>query len=262
MSLQVHYKDDAIPPVNLTAPCLLSNSNAKASEIRVLSDRYYPVAMSVQDQSRGQIFFVKRRSAHLSYQQDPESKRSLLVQTGGLHGRSQMDLVASFTDDKSILAFAKHFCGIGEAASSSSATSDPFTVEGFCRRVLFESLMVDTQEALPLYLVLRNAIDCLGSGSGFGVFISWDFRLIRSYYSFRHLLVGENSPGILNRELVAYLNELLERSFHRKQIKIEQFGPGAQDIDGPMSIFFDYPPAFETGGMGLQSVASDSMDLS
>jgi hypothetical protein len=248
--------------VNLTAPCLLSNSNAKGSEIRVLSDRYYPVVLSVHDQSGGQIFFVKRRSAHLTYQQDPESKRSLLIQTGGLHGGSEMDLVASFTDDKSILAFAKHFCGIGEAGSSSSAPSDPFTVEGFCRRVLFETLTVDTQEALPLYLVLRNAIDCIGSGSRFGVFISWDFRLIRSYYTFRPLLVGESSPGILNRELVAYLNELLERSFHVNQIKLKQSYPEAQDLDGPMSILFDHPPVVEAQ-MGLQSVgSSDTMDLS
>lgn len=232
-----------VPPLNLTAPCLLSNSNGKASEIRVLSDRYYPVVLSVQDHSGGQIFFVKRRSAHLSYKQDPESKRSLVVQTAGLHSGSQMDLVASFTDDKSILAFAKHFCRIDEAGSSSSASSDPFTVEGFCRRVLFETLMGDTQEALPLYLVLRNATDSVGSGSRLGVFISWDFRLIRSYYTFRPLLVEESSPGILNRELVAYLNELLELAFHVKPR-------------------YNYPPIAEATQPGLQSVDSDTMDLS
>lgn len=180
------------------------------------------------------MFFVKRRSAHLSYKQDPESKRSLLVQTGSLQRGCPLDLVVSFTDDKAILAFAKHFCGIGESGSSSSATEDPFSIEGFCQRVLFESLMHDTQEALPLYLVLRNAVDCVDHRSRSMTFVAWDFRLIRSYYTYRHLIVDESKPALLNSEIVTYLYELVERRFNAKR--------GRQSaLLGPMTILYDHP---------------------
>lgn len=200
------------------------------------------------------MFFVKRRSAHLSYKQDPESKRSLLVQTGSLQGGSPMDLVASFTDDKTILAFAKHFCGIRETEPVNGVADDPFTIEGFCRRVLFEALMHDTQEALPIYLLLRNAVDSINSESRYSTFVAWDFRLIRSYYSFRSFLVDESEPGMLNVEIVSYLNELVERTFHSKTIK----NPGSSN--GPMAILYDHPITF---GVSTRSPLcdSDSMDL-
>ncbi len=237
----------------MTAPCLLSNADARASSIRVVSERYYPVVLSLKERCGGQIFFVKRRSAYLSYKQDPESKRSLLVQTGSLQGSNSIDLVASFTDDKTVLAFAKHFCGIGEIEPLCRTSEDPFTVEGFCRRVLFESLMYDTQQVLPLYLVLRDAVDCIDSGARSSAFVVWDFRLIRTYYTCRPLLVDESKPGILNVEVITYLNEMVERTLHTKTIK----NPALSD--GLMSILYDHPITVPVLSLSCEC---DLMDLS
>lgn len=253
---QVRYENDRVPPANLTAPCLLSNANAKATEIRVVSERYYPVVLNLRDRTGGQIFFVKRRSAHLSYKQDPDSKRSLLVQTGTLHGENHLDLVSSFTNDKAILAFAKHFCGIGLSGSGANS-GDPFTVEGFCRRVLFESLMLDTQEALPLYLFLRNAINVADPKARTSIFAAWDFRLIKSYYVFRRLLVSEATPRILNVELVVYLNELLERTMNSKA----SGGAPLSILDGPRAILYGFP-LHEGAEIETEGELSDAMDLS
>ena len=246
----------------MNAPCLLSNANAKASEIRVVSERYYPVVLSLRDRAGGQLFFVKRRSAHLSYKQDPESKRSLLVQTGRLYSEIQLDLVSSFTDDKKILAFAKHFCGIGMAGSG-LATEDPFLIEGFCRRVLFESLMLDTQEALPMYLFLRNASNCADPMARSSVFAAWDFRLIKSYYANRNVLVEESTPRILNVELVVYLNELLESALKTKMKKqgTSKSGSPPRVRHGPMAILYDYPIQTAVAN-AKQTDVNDSMDLS
>lgn len=145
-----------------------------------------------------------------------------------------MDLVVSFTDDKAILAFAKHFCGIREGESTSPATENPFSLEGFCQRVLFESLMHDTQEALPLYLELRNAVDCVDHRSRSMTFIAWDFRLIRSYYTCRSLIVDESKSALLNSEIVTYLYEMVERTFNAK-------GREQPALLGPMTVLYDHP---------------------
>jgi hypothetical protein len=177
----------------------------------VVSERYYPVTLDISGPPGQKAFFVKRRSAHLSYRQDPDSQRSLLVQTGSFRGGSSLDLIASFTDDQKVLAFAQHICEVGESSSNRDPLG-PFSVPGFCRRVLHECLMLDTQEALPLYLALRSAITSVQAGRRSAVPFVWDFRLIRSYYEQRRRLVPDSSPRLLNTEIVAYLNELLENA--------------------------------------------------
>jgi Anaphase-promoting complex sub unit 1 C-terminal domain len=233
----------------------LSNSSVDAVEILVSSDRYYPVASKLRRDAEGHIFYVKRRSGHLNYKQDPDSKRSLLVQTGSFQGRDPLNLVMSFTDDQRILAFAKHFCGIAASGvSPSSAASYPFAEEGFRRRLLFESLMRDTQEALPLYLALCNAIEWIACVGRTEAFVSWDFRLIKSYYANRQLLTDDSTPRIINTEIMAHLFEMLESRFQgMSSLNFEQH-PLVDN--GPLSVLYEYPlypPVMATG---------DTMDLS
>jgi len=213
--------------------------------------------MTLRQDSHGQVLYVKRRSGHLNYKQDPDSKRSLLVQTGGFQGRDPLNLVMSFTDDRKILAFAKHFCGIGRSldATNSSAASSPFTDEGFRRRLLFEALMRDTQEALPLYLALCNAIECsTWGGSQTDAFVSWDFRLIKSYYANRHLLTDDSTPKIINTEIMAHLFEILEGTLQRLSSVRAERDDHLLD-NGPLSVLYEYPQWQPV------TAADDSMDL-
>jgi hypothetical protein len=223
--------------------------NQKPSELRVVSERYYPLTLSIGDPLLGRTFYVKKRSAHLSYRQDPEAQRSLLVQTGSFRGGAFLDLVASFTEDPKVLAFAQYFCDASNFATSQGAYG-PFSVAGFCTRVLHECLTLDTEEALPLYLALRSAIGAIKADSASSIRHIWDFRLILSYYDERRNIVTDSSPSLLNNELVTYLNELVE------EIILAEGGLPKQ---------FNHRARSTLYGMDLMPDASsnvDSMDIS
>ena len=156
--------------------------------------------------------------------------------------------MSSFTEDKNVLGFAEHICGLGGYFGPEAA--DPFSLTGFCRRALHESLVLDTQDTLPLYLYLRGAIDSIASSRSPVPFV-WDFRLIRAYYQHRHRIVGNGNPRLINPELLAYLCEMLEQALlgrHRKSsIKSER-----------LSTYYAAPLISRIEN----EAASDNMDLS
>lgn len=238
----------------MTAPCLFFNQDSKPKELRVTSERYYPLTLSMKDGIPRSTIFVKRRSAHLSYLQDPHSQRSLLVQTGTFKGGKALDLIASFTDDQKVLAFAKHLCDLGQPVGSGA--TGPFSVAGFCSRVLHESLLLDTQEVLPLYLELRTTIASLQIDSFSVATQMWDFRIIKSYYEQRRKLqISDSSPRLLNSEIFAYLLELLEKLLVENRDKHRPVSASkASSRDGSIPIFFESevnPSAFSTTRMDL-----------
>lgn len=165
-----------------------------------------------------------------------------------------MDLIASFTDDQKVLAFAQHLCDVGGSFSSAKPPG-PFSVAGFCSRVLHECLMLDTEEALPLYLAIRSAVVSVQAGVRSAVPFIWDFRLIRSYYEERRRLVPDGSPRLLNSELVTYLNELMENAI------AQEASTGEKAKDGPLSIYYDVPIDSDLKSLSI-SKDSDIMDLS
>ena len=225
----MRFKQDTVSPLNMTAPCLLSNTDAAPHELHVVSERYFPVTLPLSSSPERKTIYVKRRSAHLSYRQDPKSQRTLLAQTGSFQGPGSLDLIASFTDDKKVLAFAKHLCDLTESQNNNAALG-PFSVSGFCSRVLHECLVLDTQEGLPLYLAIRSAVSSVQAGISSAVPFVWDFRLIRSYYQQRRRLVPDESPRLLNSELVAYLTELVEHALDSQRTS-----------EAPCSVFYDLP---------------------
>jgi hypothetical protein len=102
------------------APFLLpgqSPNTPKWSVASVASRRYYPVSLTLDASAGGggsnqmMVMFVKKRSGHLTYVQDPHEFKSLLVQVGTVGSAvSVADLVKSFTDDPTLLAFAEFYC--------------------------------------------------------------------------------------------------------------------------------------------------------
>lgn len=224
--------------MDLTSPCLLVNTKSRPSRIHVDSERYYPVVVNLDGIVGGKIIYVKRRSAYLSYKQDPDSKRSLLVQTGSLGGGVTMNLISSFTNNPSLLAFAKHFCGLMGEPSKTSHT-EPFSLQGFCRTILYECLVLDSQEAIPLYLSLRTDATCCHQSPVARTAAAWTFRLIQSYYMWRSRVVGDDVPCLLNSELLMYLTNMLEQGVQGKPAAVQNSGGGVDTgFDGAASLLY------------------------
>eukprot|EP00957_Ditylum_brightwellii_P001487 116001-Ditylum_brightwellii.AAC.1 len=153
----------------LTAPCLLLNRD-DMTQMRIVSERYYQVNLDMAQQSTpgSQLrLFVKKKSGHLTYLQDPHALRSLLVQTGGSGGGSTLDLIKSFTEDNVVLAYAKYLCDSDNEILKKNARSFipkqntggiGFTIEEFCTDILHECLTQEKPDAIPMYLSLRNSL--------------------------------------------------------------------------------------------------------
>jgi anaphase-promoting complex subunit 1 len=242
--IEVHFSKDSISPMHLTAPCLLVNTDEKPCELRVVSKQHYPVTIAFDKHVGSKVFFVKRRNASLNDGDRPHSHRSFLMQADKLQGIDSLELIAPFTDDQRVLAFAKHFCDFCEPETRKHFSRP--SIAQFCSQVLHECFLHDTQRAIPLYLALRSTIDMINAESGSRVASAWDFRLIRTYYQEKSLGVGaKGSNGLLNCELVAYLIELFENALSHGNLN-----------DGLLSVFYDSPCRIRT----LKKDADD-MDL-
>jgi len=219
--IEVHFSKDSLGPIHLTAPCLLVNTDEKPCELRVVSKQHYPVTIAFDKHVGSKIFFVKRRNACLYDGEHPHSHRSFLMQADKLQGRDPLELIAPFTDDRRVLAFAKHFCDFCEPETRKHFSRP--SIAQFCSQVLHECFLRDTQQALPLYLALRSTIDMINGGYRSRVASAWDFRLIRTFYQ-----KTKSSHGLLNCELVAYLIELLENALSKGNVN-----------DGLLTVSYD-----------------------
>ena len=205
--IELHFTDESVDPLHLTAPCLLVNTDETPRELRVVSKQHYPLTITLDDNCGNKIFYVKRRSAHM-YGDRPHFHTSL-SQTDPYQGRESLESIASFTDDQRVLAFAKHFCDFCHPQARKDNPGQ--SMAQFCTRILHECFLRDSQQAIPLYLALRSSINMVNAGCSARVSFAWDFRLIRSYYHEGGLgAAGRSSHGLLNCELITYLIELLD----------------------------------------------------
>jgi anaphase-promoting complex subunit 1 len=246
---EVYFSDRTVAPLKLTAPCLLCNSDNDPAEIKINCERYYPLSFKLDKVASGRIFYVKKRSAHLTYGQDPNSQRSLLLQTGSYMGKDFLDLVGSFTEDAQILSFAKYFCSLDMIPSNKkSSGSDLFSLAAFSARILHQCMAHDSEEAIFLYLAIRSAINSVienSDGSGRSV---WDYRLIRTYFQRRPSIAVGSSSKLVNEELAVYLCDMFESNLSQ---------------DAHLSTYYALPLDQEglTGSLA-QGKAIDDMDTS
>jgi len=219
-------------PLRLTTPCLLLNKG-NYSQVRVVSDRYYPASfdLHLSNSSDSHLaLFVKKKSGHLSFLQDPQSQRSLLVQTGGSGGGSAIELIRAFTEDQKLLAYAKYLCdesrkGVRNHGTmmSSKNKGKPTggglgsSTEEFCTEILHECLTKEKTEAIRMYLGLRHAIISTENGA-FSVDSMWDVRIVRSYYEGIEHICASPAPRslLLSFDFVASVCENLDAYFERK----------------------------------------------
>jgi anaphase-promoting complex subunit 1 len=157
---------------SLIAPTLIPNID-NVQWVKVESPRYWPILVHVAGETRhrqalirSQTLFVKRRSAFLSYMEDPKGSRSLLVRSGGstadaatldnphladLETQQTGDLakfITSFSNETLFLGAADHLCR-GEGA-----TPDERTFAAYCHAALLDSLLQDKPRTLQTHLTL------------------------------------------------------------------------------------------------------------
>jgi anaphase-promoting complex subunit 1 len=162
----------AIGTTQLISPTLIPDLD-KLMSIRVDTPRYWPFYLDTENLPRhkegllrSQTLYVKRRTAFLSYTEDPRGSRSLFVRSGSSAGDAATldfpqltdakihpagdlsEFITSFSNDVLFLAFADHFSrGDGE-------TNEERLFHTYCHASLLDSILQDKPQTLQSHLTL------------------------------------------------------------------------------------------------------------
>ncbi|GLB44114.1 putative anaphase promoting complex subunit 1 [Lyophyllum shimeji] len=160
-----------IGTTQLISPTLIPDLD-KLLSIRVDTPRYWPFYLDTENlprhrQSllRSQTLFVKRRTAFLSYTEDPRGSRSLFVRSGSSAGDAATldfpqstdtkihpagdlsEFITSFSNDILFLAFADHF-------SRDTENDEERLFQVYCHAALLDSILQDKPQTLQTHLTL------------------------------------------------------------------------------------------------------------
>lgn len=156
----------------LISPTLIPDFG-KLVSIRIDTPRYWPFFVDFENVPehkmsflRNQTLYVKRRTAFLSYTEDPRGSRSLFVRSGSSAGDAAIldfpqltdakahpasDLthfISSFSNDTLFLAFADYF------SRDDGETPEERTFHAYCHAALLDSILQDKMETLQSHLTL------------------------------------------------------------------------------------------------------------
>jgi anaphase-promoting complex subunit 1 len=156
----------------LIAPTLIPDLD-KLLSIRVDTPRYWPFYRDMENVPqhresflRSQTLYVKRRTAFLSYTEDPRGSRSLFVRSGSSAGDAGtldfpqlMDtsshpagdlsqFISSFSNNVLFLAFADHF------SREDGETHEERMFHTYCHAALLDSLLQDKLGTIQQHLTL------------------------------------------------------------------------------------------------------------
>ncbi|KAF5353340.1 hypothetical protein D9756_008086 [Leucocoprinus leucothites] len=160
--------------VTLISPTLIPDMD-KLVSIRVDTPRYWPFYLDTEQVPRhkeallkSQTLYVKRRTAFLSYTEDPKGSRSLFVRSGSsvgdpatldfpqltdtkTHPASDLsEFITSFSNDVLFLAFADHFAREYE----DDFTDKERLFHKYCHAALLDSILQDKLQTLQSHLTL------------------------------------------------------------------------------------------------------------
>ncbi|KAG6853861.1 hypothetical protein C0991_000622 [Blastosporella zonata] len=155
----------------LISPTLIPDLD-KLLSIRVDTPRYWPFYLDTehlprhrQSLLRSQTLFVKRRTAFLSYTEDPRGSRSLFVRSGSSAGDAATldfpqstdtkihpagdlgEFITSFSNDVLFLAFADHF-------ARETEVDEERMFQAYCHASLLDSILQDKPQTLQTHLML------------------------------------------------------------------------------------------------------------
>ncbi|KAI0566454.1 Anaphase-promoting complex subunit 1 [Gracilaria domingensis] len=166
LDIEVRLKNDS--KLALKAPCIVPNAD-RISEVAIVSERYLPSVFTINPSrrdkgwysgTRNQVVFVKRRTGHLPYTEDPRGCKGILARSStysycegngrkGYNFVKDEKLVKAFSVNPDVLSFVKYLCN---EQSHSSKHSIRLFQPSMCADLLLECLSHDKPEALKLYM--------------------------------------------------------------------------------------------------------------
>jgi len=166
-------ESNKIETTQLISPTLIPDVD-KLMSIRVDTPRYWPFYLDTaalprhkEALLRSQTLYVKRRTAFLSYTEDPKGSRSLFVRSGSSAGDAAMldfpqitdakthpagdlsEFITSFSNNTLFLAFADHFSREEEGVPEQEKL---FYM--YCHAALLDSILQDKPQTLQSHLTL------------------------------------------------------------------------------------------------------------
>jgi anaphase-promoting complex subunit 1 len=163
---------DTTEQTQLISPTLIPDMD-KLLSIRVDTPRYWPFYLDTTAHPqhkeallRGQTLYVKRRTAFLSYTEDPRGSRSLFVRSGSSAGGAATldfpqlsdmkthpagdlgEFITSFSNNILFLAFADHF------SRPEGETDEEIVFQNYCHATLLDSILQDKPQTLQSHLTL------------------------------------------------------------------------------------------------------------
>ncbi|KAI0661437.1 hypothetical protein C8Q70DRAFT_1044010 [Cubamyces menziesii] len=171
LPIKVKVKDgDQVGTAQMIAPTLVPEIDRVLS-IRVDTPRYWPFYLDIanfphhrESLLRSQTLFVKRRTAFLTYMEDPKGSRSLFVRSGSGTGDAATldfpqatdikthpatdlhDFIASSSNDPLFLAFADKLCG------DDGETPEERLFQAYCHAALLDCMLQDKSQTLQSLL--------------------------------------------------------------------------------------------------------------
>lgn len=184
----------------LISPTLIPDLD-KLLSIRVDTPRYWPFYLDIANLPRhkeslllNQTLFVKRRTAFLSYMEDPKGSRSLFVRSGSSTGDAATldfpqltdhkshpasDLhhfITSFSNDTLFLAFADRFC------QDDGQTPEEKLFQLYCHASLMDSILLDKSQTIQAHLTLYR-FRTMSQGSQYFNLRLQDLRFATDFYN-------------------------------------------------------------------------------
>lgn len=202
---------DQVGTSQLVSPTLIPDID-KVVSIRVDTPRYWPffLDLSAGKESRhrdsllrNQTVYVKRRTAFLSYIEDPRGSRSLFVRSGPsssdsaildfpeaiqvkeMPGGDISEFITSFSNNIEFLAFADYMCrrssnnnGIN---GGGEVDEDEMLFHSYCYSALLDCIMQDKPQMLKMHLLLYHYRRASPESKQFNLLFH-DMRLAADFY--------------------------------------------------------------------------------
>ncbi|CAL1698012.1 unnamed protein product [Somion occarium] len=184
----------------LICPTLIPEVD-KLQSLRVDTPRYWPFYLDIarhprtkESLLRSQILYVKRRTAFLSYMEDPKGSRSLFVRSGSSTGDAATldfpqltdvkahpaaDLhhfISSSSNDTYFLAFADRFC------RDDGETGEEKKFQSYCHAALLDSILQDKSWTIQSHLTLHRYRNVSPKSKYFSLALH-DLRFITDFYT-------------------------------------------------------------------------------
>lgn len=216
LPIKIKLKDESgLGTAQLIAPTLIPDVD-KIQSIRIDTPRYWPFYLDIANMPhhkesllRNQTLYVKRRSAFLSYTEDPKGSRSLFVRSGSSAGDAAVldfpqlkvtdqhpatdlhEFISSYSNDAFFLAFADRFC------RDEGQTEQEQHFLAYCHATLLDSILHDKSGTIQTHLTLYRYRTMTMQSQYFGL-AQQDLRFAAEFYNKLFMPsfsgIAENNP--------------------------------------------------------------------